>query len=93
MCLWNEYSGGKYEKTKSSNFCKKMFMSSKTVLSNIIPVVNQKGYRLYDLFVLKVAFPSLYFVFRVFFVILPALQFVVFACCVEWVIALQTIFW
>ena len=46
-------------------------MSSKTVLSSIIPaVVNQKGNTLYNLFAMKVAFSSLYFVFSVFFVFL-----------------------
>ena len=43
-----------------------MFMSAKTVLSDIIPIVNRKGNRLYDLFAMKVAFSSFYFVFRVF---------------------------
>ena len=68
-----------------------MCMSSKTVLSSIIPaVVNQKGNALYNLFAMKVAFSSLYFVFSVFFRffvnILPILQVVVFTWCVEWVI-------
>ena len=68
-----------------------MCMSSKTVLSSIIPaVVNQKGNTLYNLFAMKVAFSSLYFVFSVFFRffvnILPILQVVVFTWCVEWVI-------
>ena len=30
-----------------------------------MPVVNRKGYRLYDIFAMEVAFPGLYFVFRV----------------------------
>ena len=68
-----------------------MLMPPKTVLSNVIPVVNQKGNRLYDLFAMKVAFSSLYFVFRV--NILPVLQFLAFRWFLEWVIALQTIFW
>ena len=68
-----------------------MCMSSKTVLSSIIPaVVNQKGNTLYNLFAMKVAFSSLYFVFSVFFRffvnILPILQVLVFTWCVEWVI-------
>ena len=42
-----------------------MLMSVKTVSSNIIPTVNQKGNRLYDIFAMKVAFSDLYFVFRV----------------------------
>ena len=55
--------------TKTSNFCKKMFMSPKTVSSNIIPIVNHKGNRLYDPFAMKVTFFSLCFVFRVFLLI------------------------
>ena len=46
-----------------------ILMSAKTVSSNIIPVVNQKGNRLHDIFAMKVAFSSLYFVFRVFLLI------------------------
>ena len=60
-----------------------MFMSPKTVLSNITPVVNQKGNRSYNLFAVKVAFSSLYSV----------LQFLAFTWCLEWVIALQKNFW
>ena len=37
-------------------------MSAKTVLGNSIPVVNQKGNRLYYMFAIKVPFSSLYFV-------------------------------
>ena len=33
-----------------------MFMSAKTVSSEIIPVVNRKGNKLYDIFAMKVAF-------------------------------------
>ena len=43
-----------------------MFVSAKSVLSNIIPIVNPKGNRLYDIFIMKVAFSSFYFVARVF---------------------------
>ena len=43
-----------------------MFMSARTVSSDIIPVVNQKGNRLYDIFAMKVAFSSSCFVFRAF---------------------------
>ena len=46
-----------------------MLMSAKTVLSNDISLFNQKGNRLYDIFAMKVAFSSLYFVFRVFLLI------------------------
>ena len=38
-------------------------MSLKNVSSNIIPVITQKGNRLYDIFAMKVAFSSLYFVY------------------------------
>ena len=41
-------------------------MSAKTVLSDVIPIIDQKGNRLYDIFTMKVAFSSFYFVFRVF---------------------------
>ena len=43
-----------------------MFMSAKTVLSDVIPIIDQKGNRLYDIFTMKVAFSSFYFVLRVF---------------------------
>ena len=43
-----------------------MFVSVKTVSSNIIPTINRKGNRLYDISAMKVAFSSLNFVFRVF---------------------------
>ena len=46
-----------------------MFMSARTVSSDIIPVVNQKGNRLYDIFAMKVAFASSCFVFRAFLLI------------------------
>ena len=38
-------------------------MSAKTISSDITPKVNQKGNRLYDIFAMKVAFSSLYFVY------------------------------
>ena len=44
-------------------------MSAKTVSSDIIPIVNQKGNGLYDIFAMKVAFSGLYFVFRAFLLI------------------------
>ena len=43
-----------------------MLISAKTVSSDIIPVVNRKGNRLSNIFAMKVALSSLYFVFRVF---------------------------
>ena len=43
-----------------------MSVSAKSVLSNIIPIVNPKGKRLYDIFIMKLAFSSFYFVARVF---------------------------
>ena len=46
-----------------------MFMSAKTVSSDIIPVVNRKGNRLSNILAMKVALSSLYFVFRVFLLI------------------------
>ena len=46
-----------------------MFMSLKTILSNIIPIVNRKGNKLYDILAMKVAFSSLYFVFKTFILI------------------------
>ena len=39
-------------------------MSAKTVSSNIIPIVNQKENRLYDIFTMNVAFSSFYFVLK-----------------------------
>ena len=45
-----------------------ILMSTKTVSSNIIPVVNRKR-KLYDIFPMKVAFSGLYFVLRVFLLI------------------------
>ena len=44
-----------------------ILMPTKAIWSNIIPVVNQKGIRLYDKSAMKVAFYGLYFVFRVFY--------------------------
>ena len=41
-----------------------MLMSSKAVSSDIIPIVNQRGNRLYDIFAMKVAFSGFDFVFR-----------------------------
>ena len=43
-----------------------IFMSTKSVSNDIIPIVNRKGNRLYDIFVMKIAFSSLYFVFSFF---------------------------
>ena len=40
-----------------------MFMSAKTVSSDCIPVVNQKGNILHDIFAMKAAFSSLFFDF------------------------------
>ena len=37
-----------------------MFMSKKTVSSNIIPIVNQNRNRLYDIFEMTVAFSSFF---------------------------------
>ena len=46
-----------------------MFMSARTVSSIIIPVVNQKRNRLFDIFAMKVAFSSSCFAFRDFLLI------------------------
>ena len=70
-----------------------MFMSAKFVSSDIRHIVNQKGNRLYDIFVMKVAFSSFYFVFRVFLLTFDLFKSVAFKWCVEWVIAVQTILW
>ena len=43
-----------------------MFMSAKSVWGDIIPIVNRKENRLYDIFVMKAAFFNFSFVFRVF---------------------------
>ena len=43
-----------------------MLMSAKAISSDIIPIVNQRENRLYDIFTMKVAFSSFYFVFRAF---------------------------
>ena len=45
-------------------------MSAKTVSSDIIPLIKQKGNRLYDIFAMKVAFSGLYFAFGLFLLIL-----------------------
>ena len=46
-----------------------ILMSAKSVLSDIIPVANQKGDRLYDIFAAKVAFSGLYVVLIIFVLI------------------------
>ena len=67
-------------------------MSAETVSINVIPVGSQKGSRLYDIFVIKVAFSSLYFVFRVFLLISYLfLKSIAFIWCDELVIAVQAI--
>ena len=38
-----------------------ILMTAKTILSNIIPVANQKGNRLYNIFAMKIALSGLYF--------------------------------
>ena len=50
---------------KKCNVC-----AAKIVLSNIIRIVNQKSNRLFDIFTMKVAFSSFYFVLRVLLLIL-----------------------
>ena len=58
-------------KRQNYNFSVKnvVLMPAKTILSNIIPVVNQKRNRLYDIFAMKVLFSGLCFVFSVFLLI------------------------
>ena len=51
-----------------------MSMSAKTVLTNTIPIANQKGNRLDDVFAMKVAFPSFYFFQSFSVTILPVLK-------------------
>ena len=53
----------KKDKTSVKNV---MLMSVKSVWSDIIPIVNQKGIRLYDIFVMKVDFSNFCFSFRFF---------------------------
>ena len=67
-CIENN-STGKYTKRQKHQTSVKnvMFMLVKTVLTDIIYVVNRKGNRLYDIFEIKVAFSSCYFSFRVLF--------------------------
>ena len=71
-----------------------MFMSAKTVSSNIISTVNWKKNMLYGIFAMKVAFSSFYFAFTVFFVnILPVLKPTAFTWWEDWVIAVQANLW
>ena len=61
-----------------------ILLSSKTVSSNITPVVNWKGNRIHNILAIKVAF-LVYILF---------LEFsAAFAWCEEWVIVVQTILW
>ena len=65
-CAYERNTAGKYKKIKTSNCCEKCnTMSVNSVASNIA-IFNQKGNRLYDILVMKVAFSSFYFVLRVF---------------------------
>ena len=67
MCYEN--SAGKYERTKTSmktSVENVMFVSAKTVLSDIISIVKLKGNRLYDIFAMTVAFSDFHFAFRIF---------------------------
>ena len=71
-----------------------MFMSAKTVSSDIIPTVKWKGNRLYYIFAMKVAFSSFFFSFQNFCVnISPVLKSEAFKWCEEWLIVFKTIFW
>ena len=90
---YEKNSPRKCKMTKTSNFCKKMFMSPKTVSSNIIPIVNHKEID----YMIHLQWNShflVYVLFSEFFVnILPVLQFAAYTWCVGWVLAVQTIFW
>ena len=41
-----------------------LLVYAKTFSRDIIPIINKKGNRLYDIFAMKLAFFSFYFVFR-----------------------------
>ena len=70
-----------------------ILMSAETVSIEVIPVVNQKRSRLYDIFAMKVAFSGFYFIFFYFFSIsiLPVLKCIAFNWCEESVIVVQKI--
>ena len=57
-------------------------MSAKAVSNDIRAIVNQKRNRLYDIFVMKIAFSSFYFVFRVFLLTFDLFKSVAFQWCV-----------
>ena len=50
-----------------------ILMSAETVSIDVIPVVNQKRSRLYDIFEMKVAFSGFYFIFFIFFLLVSYL--------------------
>ena len=58
-----------------------MFMSVKSVWSDIITAVNQKGNNLYDMFVMKEAFSSFCFLFRDFMLTFFMLKFSALTWC------------
>ena len=60
LSAYEKDSAGKNEKPKT------IFMSTKTISSDIILVVYQKKRRSYDIFSMKVALYILYFVFGAF---------------------------
>ena len=60
VCAYEKNGASKYKKTKLPNFCEKCdTYACKTASSNIIPIVNEKGNRLYDILAMKVAFSGL----------------------------------
>ena len=65
---YEKNGAGKYKKPKffRNSVENVILMSAKTISSGIIPIVNQKGNRLYDIFAMKETFSGLTFVFRVF---------------------------
>ena len=77
MCMmYVLMKGMRKAKTKQQNYQTSVnnviLMSAKTVSNDIIPAVNQKGNRLCDIFVMKVAFYGLYLYFSI--NILPVLK-------------------
>ena len=69
LCAYEKNRAGIKRQKLQTSVKNVIFMSAKNVSSNIIPVVNRKGNTLYNIFAMKVALSSLYFVFRVFLLI------------------------
>ena len=71
----------------------KILKSTKTVSSDVIPIVTQKGKRLYYIFVMRFLVYILFLEFFCYLFILPVLKSVAFTWCEEWIIAVQTVLW